>query len=78
MTDAKRRMLDEKCNQYNFDRNIYFNQADKKIFTQNVVDDHDIDWFLFRLAKKNTSGWIFYSNNPIDPKVKQAILNELA
>lgn len=77
MNKSKHKLLEDEGYQYNFDREIYSNKKHKKIFTKEVVDDHNKDWLLERITASNGTDWTIYSGIPLKDKIKKEILNEV-
>lgn len=74
---TKKQLLEAANYQYNFTREIYFNRKDKKVFSQNAIDDNDEEWLSERLADPIKNDWSFYFNEGPGDKIKERILSEL-
>lgn len=61
---SKKKILDENGFKYNSIRMIYFNKKIKKIFSFEVIDDHDESWLKGKILEENIERWQFYFNDP--------------
>ena len=74
----KKQILENANYAYNFNRDIYYNRSDKKIFSLEAVEDKDPNWLNEKInEKKNIDEWRFYFNDPPSDKIKFEILKEL-
>lgn len=78
-TRSKRQILEDAGYRYQFDRMIYVNRADKKIFSVESVDDHPEEWLAARIAERTEGNeWRFHFNSPPSEYVKNQLLSEFA
>jgi len=70
----KKDILRQANYRYNFDRDVYFNQAEKKAFSLEFVDDHPEEE-ITRKIEENTDGqsWKFYFNSEPSDGVKRVL-----
>jgi hypothetical protein len=75
---AKRKLLEDAGYAYNFDRMIYLNRHDKKIFSIEAIEDNDESWLKKCIDEKNdTQQWRFYFNSPPSESVRQELMRKL-
>jgi hypothetical protein len=61
-----------------FRRMIYVNPDEKKLFSAEAIDDHDIRWLEQRLAEPSLGdAWMFFFNTPPSESVRQQLLADL-
>lgn len=79
MTDLlmKAELLGNANYRYNFDREIYVNRGDRKVFSLEFVEDRDKDTLRQMIDEKNGAGWHFYFNSEPSPTIKQGLEQEL-
>ena len=74
----KKQILDNAKYVYHFNRDIYYNRMDKKIFSLEAIEDNDPNWLNEKINEENNKDeWYFYFNNPPSNKIKNEILKEL-
>ena len=75
MTDLleKRNLLRTAGYNYNFDREVYVNRGDRKVFSLEFVEDHDQNELRQRIAETNASGWRFYFNEQPPPGIQREL-----
>lgn len=61
--------------QFDYNRMLYVNMKDKKIFPYETLLNHSPQWVLKHIKAKNT-GWAWYGQ-PITDKFKQGLVEEL-
>ncbi|MGA2250048.1 hypothetical protein [Terracidiphilus sp.] len=70
----KKEILREAKYRFNFDRTLYVNQAAKKAFSLEFVEDHSEEELATRIKEgASDSGWIFYFNNAPSDGVKREL-----
>jgi hypothetical protein len=75
---SKKEMLESAGYRYNFNRMVYFNQAARKVFSVEAIEDDSEQWLHDRIAEKNGErGWRFYFNAPPSDAIEQELVNEL-
>lgn len=75
---SKKEILESAGYRYNFNRMVYFNQAARKVFSVEAIDDNSEQWLHDRIAEENGErGWRFYFNAPPSDTVRQKLVNEL-
>jgi hypothetical protein len=75
---AKRNLLVQARYAYNFDRQIYVNREQKKIFSLDFVEDKATDELRKRIEENtNGDGWHFYFNDPPSMAVQKQLLEIL-
>ncbi len=62
---------------YHFDREVYYNQRLKKIFSLEWIEDHDEGW-LKRGIEEPGAKWKFYFNQEPSVTVGELIIRELS
>ena len=71
----KERILQEAGYHYHFERSLYFNREQHKIFSVEAIDDHDIAWLQERIGEPNPgSEWLFSFNSAPSEETKRSIL----
>jgi hypothetical protein len=81
MSDLKHKkdILKKANYRYHFDRSIYYNMDDKKIFSLEAIEDNDADWLLEQIKKdKETDVWVLYFNTTPSEKIRNEILAEFS
>lgn len=75
---TKQHILDAAGYIYNFDRQVYFNRAAKKVFSVEFIADHN-GRHLERSIREHTAGreWKFYFNEEPPESVKRHIAGVL-
>ncbi|MCG8553797.1 MAG: hypothetical protein MJD61_00690 [Proteobacteria bacterium] len=81
MTDLleKRKLLLRSRYNYNFDREIYVNQQEKKVFSLEFVEDKPRDEIERALLEQTSGDWRFYFNAPPSTAIRrqlEALLEE--
>lgn len=74
---TKKQLLEEYNYKYDFNREIYFNKKDKKIFSQVAIEDNNEQWLAERLGEPTKNKWTFYFNKKPSAQAEQQILREL-
>jgi len=74
---SKEHLLKDSGYRYNFNRMIYFNTKQKKIFSLQYVEDNPIHVLKNNISEVSND-WKFYFNMPVSEKVKDQILSELS
>ncbi len=70
----KKDMLRDADYRYNFDRDIYFNRRDKKVFSLEFVSDASEEELTRRMREATSaSGWTFYFNAVPSESVKREL-----
>ncbi len=74
----KKEILEKANYRYHFSRDIYFNRDDKKIFSEEAIEDNDPSWLADRInSKSDSEEWCFFFNTDPSDKIKREILQEL-
>jgi len=73
----KGKLLEGAKYRYNFDRELYVNRHDRKVFSLEFVEDNDEESLRQKIAEENRGGWRFYFNAEPSPTIKQALQHEL-
>lgn len=75
---TKQHILDAAGYIYNIDREVYFNRSAKKLFSVEVLEDHEGAEIDKCINEKNDSReWRFYFNSPPSESVKRQVLGAL-
>jgi hypothetical protein len=63
---------------YNFNREIYFNRQEKKVFSESAIGDNSIIWLRQKINEKNYTGtWLFFFKDTPMIEIQQEIMKEL-
>lgn len=73
----KRELLRTAGYTYNFNREVYVNREDKKVFSLEFVEDHAQPELRQKIAEQNVSGWRFYFKASPPPPVQRELENLL-
>lgn len=75
---SKADLLKEKNYRYHFDREIYYNKNDKKIFSCEWIEDHTVDELAKELNITNNNSWIFrFNGGSPSEEVKKILIKEI-
>ena len=67
----KEKILREAQFHYHFERSLYFNRQQRKVFSIEAIEDHDVDWLRDRVQQQNPGDeWLFFFNTPPSDSVK--------
>lgn len=72
---SKERILEKNGYKHDTNRDIFYNYNTKKIFSREVIADHDENWILNKI-KEDNNDWSIYSNSMTE-ETKKAIISEL-
>ena len=76
--DKKSQILEKAGYTYSFDREVYFNLRDKKVFSLEFVEDHsEAELQKYLKERKKGGEWRFYFNSPPSESVKHEIQSVL-
>ncbi len=75
----KMRLLEQGGFRYDFNREVYFNRASRKVFSLEAIEDHDKEWLREKIheEKRGEDRWLFYFNSPPAEAVEKELLAEL-
>jgi len=72
--DTKSQILKDAGYVYSFDREVYFNRGDKKVFSLEFVEDHsEAELQRYLNERRQGSEWRFYFNSPPSEAVKHEL-----
>ena len=69
----KRELLRAARYDYNFDREVYVNRHDKKVFSLEFVEDNDQGTLQEKIDENNSGGWRIYFNDAPSPSVQREL-----
>ena len=77
-SEQKKQILKKANYKYDFNRDIYYNQHDKKAFSIEAIEDHEPDWLNEKIVEKNVGDeWSFYFNTNPSAKIKKELIKDL-
>ena len=76
---ARERLLEDAGYRYSLRNEIYVNKAERKVFSQDFVEDHTDEELRGRIAEHNSSGdWKFYFTAEPTTGVKDRLIRLLS
>ena len=80
MLVEKKDILKENGFEYNFERELYYNKALKKIFSIEIIMEKDPSWLKEKIKEQNEPGsqWAFYFSSEPREDVKNDIVCNLS
>jgi len=77
--EKKKAILEEHGFYYDHKKELWFNRALRKIFSEIYVDDHDEKYLIKDIeeTKEHFGEWQWYCNEEPSEEVKKDILNQL-
>jgi hypothetical protein len=73
----KEELLENSGYRYHFTRMMYFNRADRRVFSLEFVEDHSQQEIQKLLETPATSDWIFHFNKQLSDRVKRELSEAL-
>lgn len=75
---SKNELLELNGYEYDFKRHIYFDKKNKKIFSDEVVEDNTTDWLNDKIQEKNNTGsWQIYFSCSCTKDLREQLIYEM-